>query len=168
MAEIWHIPDDREMEPSGLTDFDVQPGPYCASCRQCCLGYPGHFLPADLGPTVEARRARARQLIESGLYTVDVLTDGKAVTFTLRPAMLGRTGVIFDQSNGGACALLGPAGCRLDRADRPTVCKALRPMMRPGGECPGLTRFDIVDAWLDDSDWLRELGGEIERERGLV
>lgn len=143
---------------------DIMPSSRCASCAKCCLSLPGQFFPVDLGQDKDARVVKAKELLTTGLYSIDwyegdYIEDGEMdQIYHLRPATRTARGVIFDGSWGGACALLGPSGCTIDRADRPTVCKALKPT---DGSCNGLTKHDVAIAWRDDSEWLEQLGHEM-------
>jgi hypothetical protein len=166
MAEFWRIPSDDQTVPSGLEPADRPAASGCATCGMCCKSAPGPFFPADLGPDQASREARARVLLESGLYSIDWWDDVPGYIYHLRPATLGHCGQIFDPSWGGQCALLGLAGCLLDRAERPTVCKSLPATPNARWGCIGLSKRDVADAWAADSDWLRRLGEAIQVERG--
>lgn len=145
---------------------DIPPSSRCASCGKCCLALPGQFLPGDLGGDESARQAKARDLLKTGLYSIDwyegdVDPDGDMPhIYHLRPATRHGRDKIFDPSWGGACVMLGASGCTLERADRPTVCKALV----PSENCNGLTKRDVAVAWRTDSDWLGRLGEQISQE----
>lgn len=146
---------------------DAPPSSRCASCGQCCLSLPGQFYPADLGETVEQRRAKTAALLRTGLYSLDWWEGGTADrpdlyrVLHLRPSTIEARGHIYDASWGGACVMLSKDGCTLPREDRPTVCKALVPGER---DCKGLSKYDLSVAWQDDQDWLEEIADLIEDE----
>lgn len=58
--------------------------------------------------------------------------------------------------------MLGKDGCTLRRAERPTVCKALKPKTARNPFCTGLGKRDVAQAWVNDSAWLHDLGVEMQ------
>lgn len=166
MATLWIIEPDEELQPSDIPVADVPPSSRCAGCGQCCKNLPGAFLPADLGADASARYVRARELLRSGCYSIDWLErpEGQFVFF-LRPSTVHQPpDGIFDPSHyGGQCVFLGSAGCTLPRTQRPAQCKALVPGIP--GDCLGLTKHDVTEAWRADSGWLHTLGMRLQSER---
>lgn len=150
--------------------LDVPAAPMCATCGKCCRRMPGQFLPDDLGQTVEERQDKALQLLKSGDYSIDwyegdprlfsqkLGDDLRDRVYYLRPSTKRAHGIIFDPSWGGECVLLGSNGCTLKREDRPTICKALVPSEKG---CNGMSKQECALLWLDDSEWLGQLGEEL-------
>lgn len=155
---------------------DVPPSPRCALCSQCCKSLPGQFLPSDLGPDVEARKAKAREFLETGDYSIDwyegdpreyYTEDVRSAVYHIRPATRSARGRLLDPSWGGECVFLEADGCSLPRDDRPSVCKSLIPA--EDGPCTnGISKQQLAIAWLDDHDWLKQLAEPIQPERKIT
>lgn len=147
------------------------PSNACVGCGACCRMLPGQFLPSDLGETVGERKAKARELLLSGSYSidwwegdVDPAGDLSRVVH-LRPATMTGRGFIFEASWGGTCVMLGDNGCTLPRDQMPFVCKALEPTA--DRSCHnGMSKEDVARAWRGDHDWLEELGRHLLEETG--
>lgn len=129
-----------------------QPTPKCSECQgKCCKTLPGSWYPQDIpgGPTVEnvvafVRSGRAcfdwwegdprkgHDELERGLF--------------LRPRTVGGPFVI-DPSWGGTCVYLQSFGCSLQWDERPTGCRALKPIEKECVNHAGDKSSDAV-AWL--------------------
>lgn len=144
---------------------DVPPAAACAGCGQCCLNAPGLTVPADLGPDWESEAARR---LATGQWAIDWWDGdvepggGMARIYMLRPAERGHEGEVFHPGWGGACVLLGPTGCTLARAERPTMCKALVPTRTRMG-CDGMTKGQAAREWRPYSDRLHAVGVAVQQ-----
>ena len=168
-STIERLPPEGEEDSSPYAgDVDVPPIASCIGCGACCRSAPGATVPADLGPDLQSEAARR---LATGQWTIDwwdgdVDEDGGMPRiYVLRPAQVGHEGKVFHPGWGGACTLLGPNGCTLSRAERPTQCKALVPHPTRYG-CEGMTKGQIARAWRPYSDALHAVGVALQTTRG--
>lgn len=118
----------------------------CTPCGgQCCQRMPGTVFPADVDP--QLRRLviwkKTRALLESGRYAID-WWEGSPMEgeksggpgYYLRPATKGNEGKVADPSWGGACTFHTDQGCELSEENRPSECKALKPVSPGKCEMP--------------------------------
>jgi hypothetical protein len=120
--------------------FSDVPGPFCATCAQCCKHMPGSMSPYELAqPYTESVRA----LLASGKWCLDwwegdVEPEGDLErVYYLRPSVVGRENEHFHAGRGGQCTFLGSSGCQLPREQMPTGCRNLVPTQVQGGSCKG-------------------------------
>lgn len=118
----------------------------CAPCGgQCCQAMPGTLFPADLDPELRMKdlTEKARALLQSGRYAIDWWEgspmEGESSlepAYYLRPATKGNEGQWVDPGWGGACTFHSAQGCELSEEDRPSECKALKPVSPGKCEMP--------------------------------
>jgi len=114
----------------------------CKECGgKCCKALPGANFPSDFGlPDTTALESALMR----GLYTIDCW-EGDPRTeehdeqidhaYYVRPAVVGREGILVDYSWGGRCTFLTGAGCSLEADKRPLNCQKLEPVDVNGKHC---------------------------------
>ena len=118
----------------------------CTPCGgQCCQRMPGTVFPADLDPNLRFMTiaGKAKAMLESGRYAID-WWEGSPIEgdtslepgYYLRPATKGNEGLWSDPGWGGACTFHTDTGCSLSEEERPTECKALKPVSPGKCEMP--------------------------------
>jgi len=123
---------DRDLEDLARADYA---GCDCCWCASLCHGVPGVYDPWMAERLLDA---------DPDAFLASTVIDyymGEPPTFYLRPRNLGQDGgrVAPAAPSLEPCVHLGPAGCRLDRADMPLGCRSAYGCRRTG--------VDIREAW---------------------
>lgn len=117
--------------------------PICAACGECCRTRPGAEEPARFLGEPDPAAALARAL-SSGDW---VLARLAGIRYP-RPATVAEreTGTVHGGAEVSPCVFLGEAGCRMQFADRPRMCRELEPWAN--GDCQaGWDLPQAAQAW---------------------
>lgn len=128
-----------------------------ATCRgcggKCCKTLPGAYLPDQLGQAELASGLASGRLVlawwdgdpRPERNCLDVDCDGTCAkcaagdrlprAYYVRPRNVNSPAAPFDPTSNGACTLLGPAGCTLPFAQRPSGCQNLLVNRQDPGNC---------------------------------
>jgi hypothetical protein len=138
----------------------------CRKCKgKCCKELPGSAIPSDFEPDIENNLIVA---LKTGKWAIDWWEGdptGKGIldlAYFIRPAVVGKEGVIKDPSWGGICVFLKSNGCALKKSKRPTCCKSVEP--KKDGKCIAhLDKKAAAILWLPFNEMIEKI---IERLKG--
>lgn len=125
----------------------------CAGCGECCKRMPGIVHPSELKEvTVES----LSQMIQDG-YQFDFWEGNitgrpeheEVTAYYLRPQTKRSVGKVVDASWGGECVFLSETGCSKTFDERPSQCRALKPVKDKGCHFSGkYSKVEIIKSWL--------------------
>ncbi|MEK6975602.1 MAG: hypothetical protein AABY18_04580 [Candidatus Thermoplasmatota archaeon] len=126
----------------------------CRACAgKCCKTLPGAYLPDQLSDEELASGLAAGRLVlawwdgdpRPERNCLDVDCDGTCAkcmaedklqrAYYVRPRNVNSPAGPFDPTSNGACTLLGPTGCTLSFAKRPSGCQNLLVNRKDPGNC---------------------------------
>jgi hypothetical protein len=182
--------------PACLVGLPIANNEDLATCRacggKCCKTLPGAFLPDQLsdGQLHDGLRSGAYVLDWWGgdprpdRHCFDVDCDGSCPRCTaddrlhrayyVRPRNVNSPAGPFDGTAGGACTLLGPAGCTLPFAARPAGCQNLLVNRASPGDCheyavtTGSFKHYAAVAWVPHQERLLAAAREASSSTGAT
>lgn len=111
----------------------------CRKCGGiCCSKLAGAYLPKDIIKIFGS----VEGAIKSDKVAIDWL-EGRKNSYYMRPKTI-HSDELYDPSWGGKCIHLKDYGCELSEKNRPSLCKALKPV--DGDSC----RLDIPKKFSND------------------
>jgi Fe-S-cluster containining protein len=142
------------MDVAGLPIANNEDLATCRACGgKCCKTLPGAYLPDQLSDEQVRTGLASGKLVlawwegdpRPDRNCLDVDCDGTCErcaapdrlrrAYYVRPRNLDSPAGPFDPTSNGQCALLGPSGCTLSFADRPSGCQNLLVNRQSPGDC---------------------------------